>query len=198
MDPAALEALRPAVRGQRIIVGVGGGIAAYKLCTVVSALAQAGAEVTVAMTEGATRFVTPATFEALSGRAVYTSIWERLEHHDPQHIALSRGAALMLVAPCTMDLLARLAAGRADDIVALLVASIDRRTCPVLLAPSMNDAMWNQPATQRNLRTLEEDGFAIVQPAVGWQACRTVGTGRLPEPSELLAAITHALPPTPL
>lgn len=194
MDPASLDALRPSVAGRRIIVGVGGGIAAYKVCSVVSALAQAGADVTVAMTDGATRFVTPATFEALSGRAVYTSIWERVEHHDPQHIALSRGAALMLVAPCTMDLLARLASGRADDIVSLLVASIDRARCPVLLAPSMNDVMWTQPATQRNVSTLEADGFRIVSPEVGWQACRTVGTGRLPEPGELLDAIAASMP----
>ena len=193
MHPDQLSSLRSAVSGRRLLIGVGGGIATYKVCSLVSALAQAGAEVTVAMTEAATRFVTPLTFEALSGRAVLTSVWEQVASHDPQHIALARDAAAMLVAPCTMDLLARLACGRADDVVSLLAASIDRATTPVLLAPSMNDAMWRQPATQRNLRTLAEDGFRIVQPGVGWQACRTVGTGRLPEPEELAVALGAAV-----
>lgn len=193
MHPELQHALRESVSGRRVLIGVGGGIATYKVCTLVSGLAQAGAEVTVAMTEAATRFVAPLTFEALSGRAVLTSVWDQVASHDPQHIALTRDAAAMLVAPCTMDLLARLATGRADDVVSLLVASIDRTSAPVLLAPSMNDAMWRQPATQRNLRTLAEDGFRIVQPGVGWQACRTVGTGRLPEPEELAGAIVEAL-----
>jgi phosphopantothenoylcysteine decarboxylase/phosphopantothenate--cysteine ligase len=182
------------VRGRRIVIGIGGGIAVYKVCTVVSRLAQAGAEVTVAMTEAATRFVTPLTFQALSGRHAYTSQWEHVESQDPQHVALGRDADLMLIAPCTMDLCAKLATGRTDDMVCLLSSVIDRRRTPVLLAPSMNAAMYDQPSTRRNLRTLADDGFQVIDPAVGWQACRTEGPGRLPEPHDLLAAIARMLP----
>jgi len=176
-------------RGARIIVGVGGGIAAYKVCTVVSRLAQAGAEVTVCMTESATRFVAPLTFQALSARPVYTSQWDHVENQDPQHVGLARAADAMVIAPCTMDLMARLATGRADDVVSLIVSAIDRKKTPVILAPSMNEQMWEQPATQRNAKTLVEDGFTLVGPGTGWQACRTVGAGRMVEPEEIVEAV---------
>jgi phosphopantothenoylcysteine synthetase/decarboxylase len=182
-----------ALRSTRIIVGITGGIAAYKTAMLVSRLAQAGAEVTVVMTESATRFVTPLTFQALSARPVYTSQWEHIEARDPQHIALADAADLALIAPCSMDCLARLATGRADDVVTLIVSAIDRRKTPVLLAPSMNSVMWAQPATQRNVRTLEEDGFSIIAPGEGWQACRHIGPGRMAEPEELLAAAARTL-----
>ncbi|MCA9292087.1 MAG: hypothetical protein KDA25_13225 [Phycisphaerales bacterium] len=181
------------MRPGRIIVGVTGGIAAYKVASVVSTLAQDGHEVTVLMTEAATRFVAPLTFQALSGRPVYTSAWDHIESQDPQHINTARRADVMLIAPCTMDMLARLAAGRADDIVSLVVSAIDRTHQPVLLAPSMNAVMWAQPATQRNLQTLHRDRFRILEPGVGWQACRTDGVGRLPEPDDLVAAVRAAL-----
>jgi len=181
------------LRDKRIIVGVTGGIAAYKACTLVSRLAQAGAQVTVAMTPAAERFVTPLTFQALSGRPVYTSAWEHIESHDPQHVSLARSAHLAIVAPCTMDCAARLAAGLTDDVVTLILSAIDRAKTPVLLAPSMNEAMLNQVSTQRNLRTLESDGFWIIGPGVGWQACRTVGAGRMTEPEELLQVIAQRL-----
>lgn len=182
-----------AAKGRRIIVGVTGGIAAYKACIVVSKLSQAGAEVTVAMTEAATHFVTPLTFQALSARPVYTSPWEHLESKDPQHVSLARDASLAIVAPCTMDCISKLATGRTDDVVNLILSAIDRTTTPVLLAPSMNSAMWSQNSTQRNLKTLQEDGFHFVGPADGWQACRTVGAGRMSEPEEILAAAMNLL-----
>ncbi|MEK6702438.1 MAG: flavoprotein [Planctomycetota bacterium] len=182
-----------ALRGRKVFIGVTGGIAAYKTCQVVSRLAQAGAEVTVAMTESATKFVTPLTFQALSGRPVYTSAWEHIESHDPQHISLATKAEVALVAPCTMDCLAKLAGGRTDDIVTLILSAIDRAKTPVLLAPSMNAVMWGQRSTQRNLETLKGDGFGFVGPADGWQACRTTGTGRMSEPEELIGAVTAAL-----
>lgn len=182
-----------AAKGRRIIVGVTGGIAAYKACILVSKLSQAGAEVTVAMTEAATHFVTPLTFQALSARPVYTSAWEHLESKDPQHVSLARDAALAIVAPCTMDCLAKLATGRTDDVVNLILSAIDRTITPVLLAPSMNAAMWSQNSTQRNLKTLQEDGFKFVGPAEGWQACRTVGAGRMSEPEEILSAAMSIL-----
>lgn len=178
---------------QRVIIGLSGGIACYKVAHVVSALAQAGVEVTVAMTDAATRFVTPLTFQSLSGRPVYSSQWEHIESHDPQHISLARAADLMLIAPCTMDMLAKLATGRTDDVVSLIASAIDLKRQPILLAPSMNEVMWNQPSTQRNLAQLASDGFEIIQPAAGWQACRTEGIGRLPEPDELLRAVTARL-----
>jgi phosphopantothenoylcysteine decarboxylase/phosphopantothenate--cysteine ligase len=182
------------VSDRRIIVGLSGGIACYKVAQVVSALAQAGAEVTVAMTEAATRFVTPLTFQALSARPVYTSQWEHIEASDPQHINLARAADLMLIAPCSMDMLAKLAIGRCDDAVSLIAAAMDHKRQPVLLAPSMNAEMWSQPSTQRNLRQLKDDGFVIVDPETGWQACRTEGVGRLPEPQALLEAVVARLP----
>lgn len=176
-----------------VLVCVCGGIAAYKTATLVSRLVQAGTVVTVAMTPAATRFVTPLTFEALSGRAVFTSAWEQVESHDPQHIRLARSVQAAVVAPCTMDCLARLATGRADDIVSLLLSAIDREKTPVLLAPSMNATMWAQASTQRNVATLEDDGFHFVGPAEGWQACRTEGTGRMSEPEEILAALQRVM-----
>lgn len=188
-----LAPLRREVDRRRILVGVTGGIAAYKTCTVVSRLVQAGAEVTVLMTESATRFVAPLTFQALSGRPVYTSPWEHVESHDPQHVSLATHADLALVAPCTMDCLARLALGLTGDVVGLVLSAVDRSKTPVLLAPSMNAAMWAQPSTQRNLRILADDGYRFVGPAEGWQACRTVGAGRMSEPEEILSAIAAAL-----
>jgi len=189
-DPARLQALR----GRRILLGVGGGIAAYKIAGLASTLVQSGAQATVAMTEAATRFVTPLTFESITGRAVYTGIWEPLDRADPQHVRLVRETDLLLMAPCTMDLLGRLAGGLAGDPLTLLASVVDRTRQPTLLAPSMNEVMWRQPATQRNLRTLREDGFVVIDPAEGWHACRTGGPGRLPEPETLVDAVIAHLP----
>lgn len=191
--PDSPGVLAPVFRGKRVLVGVTGGIAAYKACHLVSRLAQAGAGVTVAMTEAATRFVTPLTFQALSGRPVYTSAWEHVESHDPQHVSLAREAAVAIVAPATMDCLAKLATGRTDDVVTLILSAIDRSKTPVFLAPSMNDAMWNQPSTQRNVRQLVDDGFHLIGPGEGWQACRTVGAGRMTEPAQILEILTETL-----
>lgn len=181
------------ISGARVLVGVTGGIAAYKTASLVSALAQRGAEVTVAMTEGATRFVGELTFQALSGRPVYTSPWTHIESQDPQHISLALSLDIAVVAPCTMDCLARLAGGRTDDVVTLILSAVDRARTPVLLAPSMNRVMWAQPSTRRNVRQLVEDGFGMVGPGEGWQACREVGAGRMSEPEELLSALETAL-----
>ena len=181
------------LRGRRVLVGVCGGIAAYKVCHVVSALAQAGTEVTVAMTDAATRFVTPLTFQALSGRPVFTSQWDQFDQADPQHVRLAHDLDVALVAPCTMNTVARLAHGFADDAVTAIVAAIDRVRTPVLVAPSMNAEMWGQPATARNLATLEQDGFSVIAPGTGWQACRRNGPGRLPEPASLIEAVAAAV-----
>jgi len=180
------------LRGRRVLVALSGGIACYKTCSVVSTLAQHGCEVHVAMTLGATKFVTPLTLEALSGRPVYADIWDGADRSDPQHIKLAKSIEVAIVAPCSMDLLAKVVHGFTDDPVSLLLAAIDRSAQPVVLAPSMNDAMWNQPATQRNLEAAERDGFRVLAPGSGWQACRTVGAGRLPEPDDLVEALAAA------
>ncbi len=190
LDP---KRLAPTFQGKRILVGVTGGIAAYKTATVVSRLSQAGAEVTVLMTDSATKFVTPLTFQALSGRPVYTSAWEHVESSDPQHIATARSADAAIVAPCTMDCAAKLACGITEDIVCLVLSAVDRKRTPVLLAPAMNDAMWAQPANQRNMEQLVADGFTLVGPGEGWQACRTVGAGRMSEPEDLVGALIKAV-----
>jgi phosphopantothenoylcysteine synthetase/decarboxylase len=189
-DPASLA---KAAAGRRVFVGVTGGIAAYKSAVIVSKLAQAGADVRVAMTEAATHFITPLTLQALSAHPVYTSPWDHIESSDPQHVSLATQTDLAIVAPCTMDCMAKLATGRTDDAVTLILSAIDRSRTPVLLAPSMNAVMWDQPSTQRNLRTLTDDGFKIVGPDEGWQACRTKGTGRMSEPEMILAVISQIL-----
>jgi len=172
---------------------VTGGIAAYKTCALVSRLAQAGAEVTVAMTEAATRFVGPITFQALSGRHVYTSSWEHVESKDPQHVSLATSLDAAVIAPCTMGCLARLATGNPEDVVCLILSAVDVRQTPVLLAPAMNTQMWQQASTQRNIGQLIEDGFRMVGPGEGWQACRHTGSGRMAEPEEIAEALAGAL-----
>ncbi|MEM1167005.1 MAG: flavoprotein [Planctomycetota bacterium] len=192
-DPAIDATAGSPLAGRRVIVGVTGGIAAYKAATLVSRLAQRGAEVAVCMTEAATRFITPLTLQALSGRPVYTDQWTHVESSDPQHIATARDADLAIVAPCTMDFMAKLVTGRTDDVVALVLSAIDRRQTPVLLAPSMNEVMWSQPSTQRNAAQLTTDGFELVGPDDGWQACRAVGPGRMVEPEDLAHVVAERL-----
>lgn len=192
-NPDNLLPLKATLQGRRVAIGVCAGIASYKVCSVVSTLAQAGADVTVCMTPDAQRFVTPLVFQSLSGRPVLTSPWESVEPKDPQHIRTAAALDVALIAPCTMHMLAKLAQGSADCVVSLLAASIDRAKTPVILAPSMNEVMWRQPATARNIETLKADGFRVVDPASGWQACRAVGPGRLPEPDQLVDIVVEAI-----
>ena len=178
--------------GCEVIVVVAGGIAAYKTCDVVSRLVQRGAGVTVAMTRSARKFVGPATFEALSGRAVLTSLWRGHDPRDVQHVSATQQADLFLAAPATANLIAKFACGIADDLVSTLFTSVDSM---VLLAPSMNDRMWRHPIVQRNLKTLREIGCQTVGPDEGWLACRSVGAGRLAAPQEIVdraEALLHA------
>jgi phosphopantothenoylcysteine decarboxylase/phosphopantothenate--cysteine ligase len=176
--------------GYEVLVAVTGGIAAYKVCHVVSHLVQRGAGVTVAMTRSARKFVGPTTFQALTGRRVLTGVWTDEEPGDVQHIAMSGAADLMLVAPATANIIGKVAAGIADDIVTTLVISQDS---PVLLAPAMNTRMWQNRVVQRNLTTLRELGYGIIDPGEGWLACRTVGPGRMAEPDEILDAVVRLL-----
>jgi phosphopantothenoylcysteine decarboxylase/phosphopantothenate--cysteine ligase len=178
------------LQGREIVVGICGGIACYKVADLVSKLVQAGAGVTVAMTADAQKFVTPLTFQALTGRPVHTNIWATEDSGDVQHIKLTEKADLMLVAPATATTIARIAAGLCDDLVALLVAAA---ACPVMLAPSMNDRMWTNPIAQRNVRTLTEAGYTLIGPDAGWLACRNVGAGRMSEPAAIFEAVINAL-----
>lgn len=178
---------------KRIVIGLSGGIACYKIADLVSSLVQSNYVVDVVMTDAATRFITPLTFESLTGRPVFDSQWKHIDSWEPQHISLATKANAMLIAPCTMDMLAKLAHGFTDDPVSLVAAAIDRRSTQVMLAPSMNATMFDQPATQRNLHALAEDGFTVLDSEEGWQACRAVGQGRLLEPEMLFDAVTAAI-----
>ncbi len=172
--------------GYEVVVCVCGGIAAYKTATVVSKLVQAGCGVTVALTRNGRRFVGPATFQGLTGRAVLTSLWHRHDEEAFQHLGPAEAADLLVVAPATANIIGKLAGGIADDLVSTLLLGADS---PVLLAPAMNTRMWQHPAVQRNVAFLSDSGFVLVGPDEGRMACGTEGPGRMAEPEELLAAI---------
>lgn len=177
--------------GRHVLLGVGGGIACYKAADLCSKLVQRGAKVDVCMTDAATKFVTPLTFQTLSARPVRTDLWEQVDPADTQHIGLTEQADLLLIAPATMHLLCKAAAGLCDDLISILVAA---SACPVMWAPSMNTRMWENPATQAAVATLKERGHRFVGPESGWLACRNVGSGRLADVATILAAV-EALPP---
>jgi phosphopantothenoylcysteine decarboxylase/phosphopantothenate--cysteine ligase len=177
--------------GKRIVLGVTGGIAAYKAAELTRLLVRAGAQVDVVLTEAGSRFVGATTFQALSGRPVWTSLWGD-ERRAMAHIDLTRGADAVLVAPATADFLARLAHGLADDLLTTLCLA---RDCPLLVAPAMNRQMWEQPATQRNLAQLAADSVTVLGPAAGEQACGEVGEGRMLEAAELFDALAMFLQP---
>ncbi|QGT79441.1 bifunctional phosphopantothenoylcysteine decarboxylase/phosphopantothenate--cysteine ligase CoaBC [Guyparkeria halophila] len=176
---------------QRILVGVSGGIAAYKAVTLVRRLVEAGAEVRVVMTEAATRFVTPLTFQAVSGHPVRTTLLDAEAESGMDHIALARWADAVVIAPASADLMARLAAGMADDLLTTLCLATE---APVQLAPAMNRQMWAHPATRANRDTLLARGVTLLGPAAGAQACGETGEGRMLEPEAIAGAILEALP----
>lgn len=176
--------------GYELLIGVGGGIAAYKVCQVASRLVQRGCGVTVTMTESGTQFVTPLTFQSLTQRRVFTSMWATPGYYEPQHLSLSEAADLFLVAPATADLIGKFAGGIADDLVTTLMIG---RDCPAMLAPAMNTRMWENPIVQRNIRTLADLGYALIEPGEGWLACRSVGRGRMAEADTIVEAVAAAL-----
>ena len=190
-QPRGAGAVGPSdLGGYELVIGVGGGIAAYKVCQVVSRLVQRGCGVTVTMTEAGTRFVTPLTFQALTQRQVFTTMWAAQGGYEPQHLSLGEAGDLFLVAPTTANLIGKFAAGIADDLVTTLMVG---RDCPVLLAPAMNTRMWENPIVQRNIATLRELGYDFVEPEEGWLACRTVGRGRMAEPETIIQAVADML-----
>jgi phosphopantothenoylcysteine decarboxylase/phosphopantothenate--cysteine ligase len=184
-----------ALTGKRILLGLSGGIAAYKAAELARLLVRAGADVRVAMTEAATRFITPLTMQALSGQPVWTDLWDARVPDGMGHIELSRDRDLMVVAPASADFLAKVANGQADDLLSTLCAA---RRCPLLVAPAMNVEMWQNAAAQRNMARLREDGVRFAGPAAGEQACGEVGLGRMAEPAQILAEIEAMLGPRPL
>ena len=170
------------LQGRRIVLGVTGGVAAYKAAELARLLGKAGAVVDVVLTEAGGRFVGAPTFQALTGRRVWTTLWDDRMDNGMAHIDLSRGASALLVAPATADFLAKLAHGFADDLLSTLCLA---RDCPLLVAPAMNRQMWENPATRRNVAQLRADGVAVLGPAHGDQACGEVGDGRMLEAEEL-------------
>jgi phosphopantothenoylcysteine decarboxylase/phosphopantothenate--cysteine ligase len=175
---------------KEVIVAVCGGIAAYKVADVVSKLVQRGAGVTVCMTREAQKFITPLTFEALSARKVRTDAFDLVDSADPQHIALTEKADLMLVAPATSNMLAKVAHGLCDDLVSLMICA---SACPVVFAPAMNNRMWEHPVTQENFARLQKIGYRFIGPEAGWLACRNVGLGRLSEPGKIVEEVASLL-----
>ncbi|MBC7782405.1 MAG: hypothetical protein H7144_01090 [Burkholderiales bacterium] len=178
------------LKGREIIVGVCGGIACYKVADVVSRLVQLGAGVSVVMTKEATRFVAPLTFQALSGRPVFTDTFDLIESSDRQHIKLTERADLMLIAPATSNMIAKVAHGLCDDLVSLMVAAA---ACPVVFAPAMNNRMWDNPIARENVSKLATVGYRFIGPDAGWLACRNVGYGRLSEPTAIVDEICRML-----
>ena len=174
------------LKDKRILLGITGGIAAYKAAMLARLLVRAGADVRVAMTEAATRFVTPVTFQALSNQPVWSDLWDQRVPDAMGHIELSRDRELIVVAPASADFMAKVAHGLADDLLSTLCVA---RRCPLMLAPAMNVEIWENAATQRNLGMLRDDGVLIEGPVAGDQACGETGYGRMLEPAQIAAEI---------
>ena len=177
---------------KRIVLGITGGIAAYKSAELVRLLVKANVEVQVVMTESATKFITPVTMQALSGKPVFIGMWDSSISNGMPHIELSREADAILIAPASAEFIAKLVHGRADDLLSTLCLA---RDCPLLIAPAMNKQMWENPATQRNITQLKADNIAILGPDSGDQACGEIGLGRMLEAEDLLAEISAFFTP---
>lgn len=171
---------------KKLLLGITGGIAAYKSAELVRLLVKQGIEVQVVMTEAARHFITPVTLQALSGKRVFTDMWDESIANGMPHIELSREADAILIAPASADFIAKLVHGGADDLLSTLCLA---RDCPLMVAPAMNKQMWDNPATQRNIAQLQQDGIEILGPGSGEQACGEIGFGRMLEPEQLLALI---------
>ena len=192
-DQSSPASSSPPLSGRRVAVALTGGIACYKTATLVSKLTQNGADVRVLMTEAATKFVGPLTFQSLSGKPVLTSIWQADDRPDSQHVGVARWCELLIIAPASADIIARLAQGLTSDVVTLTACALPKQT-PVLLAPAMNAQMWENPVTQRNVQTVRDLlQYELVGPDTGWQACRTQGAGRMSDPEVLYQAVVDKL-----
>ena len=183
------------LKGKKILLGVTGGVAAYKAAELLRMLQKKGAEVRVAMTQAATRFITPVTMQALSGQPVWTDLWDPRVPDNMGHIELSRDRDLIVVAPASADFMAKLAHGLADDLLSTLCLA---RRCPLMVAPAMNVEMWENPATRRNLERLREDDVHFLGPCAGDQACGETGLGRMSEPADIVDQVRTFFQPKPL
>lgn len=181
---------------KRIVLGLTGGIACYKVAEFVRRAIEQGATIDVVMTEAATHFITPVTMQALSGRPVYLDAWDARVPNNMAHINLTRGADAILIAPASTDFMAKLAHGLADDLLSTLCVA--RGDCPLLVAPAMNREMWLNAATQRNIGLLRQDGVRLLGPAEGEQACGETGSGRMLEPDQILAELIAFFQPKSL
>lgn len=181
--------------GKHIVLGLSGGVACYKSAHLCRLLTKAGATVQVVMTEAAEQFITPVTMQALSGHTVYTSQWDDREGNNMPHINLSREADAIVIAPCSADFVAKLAQGRADELLSLMCIARPIERVPLLLAPAMNREMWAHPATQRNFAQAAADGAHVLGVGVGEQACGETGDGRMLEPEELIEDIAAFFAP---
>ena len=173
--------------GKRILLGITGGIAAFKSAELLRELQRGGADIQVVMTDSACQFITPVTMQALSGRPVYTGMWDNRVANGMPHIELSRDQSMIVVAPATADFMAKLVHGNADDLLSTLCLA---RECPLMVAPAMNRQMWENPATQRNVSQLREDGIVVLGPDAGDQACGEIGMGRMLEPADVAREIS--------
>ena len=183
------------LQGKHIVLGLTGGVAAYKGAELARELVKAGATVQVVMTASAQQFVTPLLLQSLTGRPVATTQWDTTQPNAMAHINLSREADAILVAPATADFIARLAQGRCDELLSLLCVARPAQRCSLLIAPAMNREMWAHPATQRNVQQVQQDGAVLLGPAAGSQACGDIGDGRMWEPTEIRdALIAHFQP----
>ena len=176
----------------KLVLGITGGIAAYKAAELVRLLVKAGFDVQVVMTSAACQFITPVTMQALSSKPVFIDMWDSSVSNGMPHIELSRHADAILVAPASADFMAKLVQGRADDLLSTLCLA---RDCPLLVAPAMNKQMWENPATQRNINQLKADAISILGPDSGEQACGEIGLGRMLEPESLLALVNAHFTP---
>ena len=183
------------ITNKKVVLGVTGGVAAYKAAELVRRLGERGIDVHVVMTQAACGFITPATMQALSGNPVYTDMWDARINNSMAHIELSRDKAAIVIAPATADFMAKLVHGHADDLLSTLCLA---RDCPLLIAPAMNRQMWDHPATQRNAVQLEQDGVALLGPDSGDQACGETGTGRMLEAQDIADAVAAFFVPKTL
>lgn len=176
-----------------IAVGLSGGVACYKVASLISQLVKSDAKVRALMSPSAKHFIGPATLAALSGHTVLSDIWQIDDQPQSQHIGTARWCDLFIVAPGSADMIAKIAQGRCDDVVSLTVCALPNDT-PLLIAPAMNSDMWANPAVQRNIALLKQTpNYHLVGPEEGWQACRTVGVGRMSEPEQILEAAKKLL-----
>ena len=178
------------MNGKRVLLIVGGGIAAYKACELVRQVRKTGGTVRCVLTKAGAEFVTPMTLAALSEQPVHTSLWDLKDEVEMGHIELSRSADLVVVAPATADLMAKMAAGHANDLASTVLLAT---TLPILIAPAMNVRMWLHPATQRNVAQLKADGVQVIEPDEGEMACGEFGPGRLPEPAAIVDRLSDLL-----